>query len=395
MSLFARRMVVETRAVGDPFAVGGSGTSWRGDTEGHALRLAAVYGSVRLLADNISTLPFNAYRTTADGTRVLMPSQPPILTAPSIHGSRIDWMFRLVSSLALRGNAYGLPTSRDSAGRITGLEWLSPEDMDLEYDDVTAGPPEWRWRGRPAPEIVHLPLFVLPGKIQGLSPIAAFKTLIEQGLDVEAFGADWFANSAIPSGMITNDTGEFVDGEEAKQVKRRFKESAAGRDIVAMGGGWKYTPLTIPPEESQFLQTIKANATQIAVIFGVPPGKVGGEAGGSMTYSTTAMEGLDLAKFTLRPYSVRIETMLTNLLPRPVIVAADTDALERTVTLDRYNAYQLALTNGWLSANEVRRAENLPPVDGGDTYATPPPAPAPGQETAPATNGGPDASPGN
>jgi HK97 family phage portal protein len=391
--LFARRRIVETRAIGDPFAIGGATPHIRGDVEETALRLAAVYGSVRLIADNVATLPFNAYRLLSDGSRSLMPSQPGILTAPSIHGSRIDWLFRLCASLALRGNAYGLPTARDSSGRVSALEWLDPADVDLKYDDVTAGPPEWTWRGRPVPELIHLPLFVLPGRIRGLSPIGAFKTLIEQGLSAEAFGADWFANGSIPAGMVTNETGEFVSQEQAQIVKRRFKESAAGRDIVAMGGGWKYTPLTIPPEESQFLQTIKANATQIAVIFGVPPGKVGGNPGGSLTYATTEMEGIDLSTFTLRPYLVRIETMLTDLLPRPQVVAADMDALQRGSTLDRYNAHAIALNNGWLSRNEVRRAENLKPIDGGDEYVDPaaknePPAGQPGAFEPQPTTGG-------
>lgn len=370
MSLFSRRRVVETRAIGDPFAVGSSSTSIRGDVEHVALRLAAVYGSVRLIADNVSTLPFEAYRQTGD-IHTKMPSQPTLLTTPSIHGSIIDWYFRLTTSLALRGNAYGLPLSRDAAGRVSAVEWLSPDDVDLENDDVTAGPPQWRWRGRPVDDLIHVPLFVLPGRIRGLSPIGAFKTLIEQGLSAEAYGADWFANGSIPSGMITNDTGEFVGEEEAKIVKRRFKESAAGRDVVAMGGAWKYTPLTIPPNESQFLETIKANATQVAVIFGVPPGKVGGNPGGSLTYATTEMEGIDLSTFTLRPYVVRIETMLTGLLPRPQVVRADMDALQRGSTIDRYNAAAIAITNGWLSRNEIRRAENLPPIDGGDEYVNP------------------------
>jgi HK97 family phage portal protein len=249
VSLFSRRRV-EARAVSYQDVWGRGLDVFTGDMQSRALSLAPVYGAVRLIADNLSTIPFSAYRSVGDVTDKLA-TQPPLLEDPTQHGTVVDWRMRLATSLALRGNAMGFVTSFDGLARPKRVEWLNPADVQLVEDNVMV-PARWRVLGRevdPA-RIVHIPLFVLPGRVLGLSPIRAFKQLIESGLAVEKFGLDWFHNGAIPSGLVTNETGEFVSKEEAEIVKARFKAAASGRDVVAMGGGWKYTPITVPPKRA-------------------------------------------------------------------------------------------------------------------------------------------------
>jgi HK97 family phage portal protein len=383
VSLFARR--TERRVISyQQYFGSGAPSPLTGSLQERALRLAPVFGAVRLLGDNISTTPFVGYRVASDDSSIRLPVQPALLTTPTQHGSVIDWRMRMVTSMALRGNAFGLPTGYDSNARVTQLEWLDPDCVTLERDDVMF-PPRWYVLGRPVEHLVHIPWFVLPGRVLGLSPIRAFKTLIETGIKAEQFGHDWFTNGAVPSGVLESD--QVVNKETAEVLKHRFKEAARGRDIVALGVGAKYKPITVPPEESQFLETIKATATQIATIFGVPPERIGGEAGGPLTYTTVAMNGEDLLRFTLRTYLRRIEAVLSALLPRPQVVRADADELTRPDALTRYQGYQIAVSTGVLSRNEVRHAEALPPIDGGDTYADPTatPLPAPVQ---PAQEGG-------
>lgn len=385
MSLFSRRVEHRTLTHWGPWGSGAihSNGSY-GDPQERALRLAPVYSSVRLIADPISTTPFCAVRLGSDGSRTPLTSQPPLLTNPTQHGGAIAWRMRLVTSLALRGNAFGYVTGQDGLGRPAQLEWLYPGDVRLEMDDVMV-PPRWYVLGRLVDpgQLIHIPLFVLPGRVLGLSPIKAFRTLIETGLQAEKFGHDWFTNGSIPSAVL--ETDQPVTKDQAKIIKARFVEGASGREPVVLGAGTTYKPITVPPEDSQFLQTIKATATQIAGIFGVPPDRVGGEPGGSLTYTTVAMSGDDLLRFTLRPYLARIEEALSAQLPRPQIVVADADQLTKPDALTRYQGYQIALAAGVLSRNEIRQAENMPPVEGGDTYtdptATPPPAPVqPAQE---------------
>jgi HK97 family phage portal protein len=180
------------------------------------------------------------------------------------------------------------------------------------------------------------------------------------------------------------ETDQPVNQEQALIIKARFAAATRGREPVVLGAGTKYRPITVPPDESQFLDTIRATATQVAAIFGVPADKIGGEPGGSMTYANVEQAALDFVTFTLRPYLVRIETMLTGLLPRPQIVKANADALIRADALTRYQAHHLALSDGWQSRDEIRRIEDLPPIPGGDQYAPIPTPAAPGPAIPPA-----------
>lgn len=356
----------EQRAVTSvPWNVGGIAPATI--NQDRALRMFAVYGATRLLADNIASLPLDAYRRLSDVSR--QPVTSSLLMSPSIHGTRFDWMFRLVTSLALRGNAYGLVTAIGSDGYPSRIEWLHPDRVDI-HDDDTSVPPRWYIDGRPvdAGSLVHIPLYVLPGKVLGVSPIGAFASVIGTGLSAQDFGRNWFDNGAIPSGIVSNSDpgangGQPVNQEQSTQIKARFKEAASGRDVVVMSGGWDFRAITVSPNESQFLETIQATATQIAAIYGVPPDKIGGKTGDSLTYATVELNTIDFLQMTLRPYLVRIEQALSLLLPRPQYVQFNADAMIRTDLKSRIEAEAAQLAAGIRELPEIRSLEDLPPTD--------------------------------
>ena len=125
--------------------------------------------------------------------------------------------------------------------------------------------PSYYWRGRPLDRslVVHIPAFTSPGSVIGLSPVALFKLQIETGLRAQQHGDDWFKNGASPSGQFKN-TAKTLTPEEAATAKSRFRSAIQKRDVLVTGNDWDYTQLSVTANESQFLETIKANATQIA-----------------------------------------------------------------------------------------------------------------------------------
>jgi HK97 family phage portal protein len=142
---------------------------------------------------------------------------------------------------------------------------------------------------------------------------------------------------------------------------------------AVLSGGIKYTPLTLTAGDVQLIESRKWNATAIATLFGLPPYMVGGEMGSSMTYSTVEGENTRLWTDALQPMAVRLERNLGGAwLPNGQRLRFVPDAILRTQTLDRYNAYKLALENGFATVDEVRALENMPPLE-----APAPPAPAP------------------
>src|SRR5215469_7799359 len=84
--------------------------------ERHALRLAPLYGAVRLIADGVASLPLKTYITQADGTKKLW-TGPTLFDDPSIWpNTYYDWCFALMQSLLMHGNAVGYPRPSLDAG---------------------------------------------------------------------------------------------------------------------------------------------------------------------------------------------------------------------------------------------------------------------------------------
>jgi len=338
-----------------------------------ALTLVPVFAATRLLADSVASLPLHTYRQV-DDVQVRVPD-PPLLRQPSQYGTLYDWVHRAVTSLALRGNAYGLITSLESNGTPARVEWLHPDEVQL-VEDRTDAPPQWLWQGRPvdASMLVHIPGYTLPGKVLGLSPIQAYRLTIETGLYAQQFGRDWFANGSTPAAVLT--TAARVDQPDAAALKARFKAAAQNREPVVLGGGLEYKPISVPAEESQFLATLKLNAAQVASIYGIPPEMIGGESGNSLTYANTEQQAINFLTHTLRPWLVRLETAISRLLPRPRCVRFNADAFVRADLKTRYEAHHLALQDGWLSRDEVRELENRPPLPDGQGQVYGPAQPA-------------------
>jgi HK97 family phage portal protein len=345
----------------DVWGSGGDPNILRGGSQERALRLAPVYAATRLLADSVASLPMKSYMVA--GEQRLPAPLPALFSRPAAVGTRYDWLHRAVTSLALRGNAYGLITAVDAAGWPAQIEWLHPDDVTVA--DNFAAVPVWYYKGRRLDDgqMFHIPAYTLPGQILGLSPIAYFASTTDTGLLAQQFGRDWFANGSTPSAVLETDLE--VTKDAAEILKARFKEAAAGRDVVALGGGVKYRPISVPAEESQFLETIKATANQVAAIYGVPPEKVGGETGGSLTYNTVEQNSIDMLTWTVRPWLARLEQAFSMLRPPAEETRFNADAMIRTDLKTRYEAHGMALDQGWRNRDEVRAIENEAPLPNG------------------------------
>ena len=361
-----------------PWSTGGPTAS--AVTSERAIALIPLFASVRILADSVASLPIQLYRRNG-ANRELVSYIPQLLFKPAAVDGLYQWLHKCVVSMALRGNAYGLITQRDDLGFPTMIEWLNPDDVWV--DELNPWKPVYYWMGREVPtaDIIHIPWFVLPGKVVGLSPLAAFAESIGHGLTATEYGRSWFDNGGTPPATMKN-SAKTVTPQESEEISNRLSASMRSRKPLVFGQDWDFNALKVSPEESQFVETMRLNATQMATIYGVPPGKVGGETGGSMTYSTVELEGIDLATFTLRPWLVRLESRFSDLMPGREFVKFNVDAMMRTSLLDRYEAYGLSLDQGWRNRDDIRALEDLTPLpDGqGQIYGPLPAATPPSPE---------------
>ena len=358
--LFGRRP--ESRAInyGDVWSRGGDVSSLSASSINAALRLAPVYAATRLIADQFAAAPLRAYRMAPDGSKSKLPRQPSLFVTPSASVSLFAWKYQAITSCLLRGNTTGVVTSLDANGWPAAIEWLNPDKVDI---DESGRLPEFYYNGRlldPA-SVVHIPAYVVAGSVVGMSPLAAFKTTIETGLRAQDFGNDWFKNGAVPGGILRN-SQQTISAETAEAARSRFKAATRGRELFVTGADWDYSTLSVPADEARFIETLKLTSTQIANVYGVPPERVGGETGSSMTYGNREQDSLDLVTFGLRPWLVRFEEALTAIMPRPQYAKFNIDAIVRADLLTRMQAHEIALRIGLETNTEGRDVEDRPPL---------------------------------
>ena len=327
-----------------------------------ALRLQPVYSSVRILAEGVAQLPVNQYRDVGD-RRVKMPLGQ-LLQKPSAFINRFDWLFQYISSAALTGTAWGLITSRDGYQFPTTVEWLPPDKVFVR-DSEPYNPAKTRfyYAGRPLnrEDLLIIRAFTVPGRTAGISPLKHFQLLIESGIDALSYGADWYKAGGFPPGTFQN-TSYTVDDEQSAVIKRRLVRAMRQREPLVYGSDWEYKPISVPPDEAQFVQATQLNATQIASIYGVPPWRVGGTRGDSMTYSTVESESLEFVVDGLDPWLYRFEAAMADCLPAQQYAQFNRNARLRMTPETRWTVYQTARNLGGMNVDEIRALEDMDPI---------------------------------
>ena len=207
----------------------------------------------------------------------------------------------------------------------------------------------------------------------GYSPIAMAKNSIGMAIACEEYGAKFFANGATPGGLLEF-PGTVKNPDAIRESWNKGFSGSNSHKIAILEEGMKYTPISISPEQAQFLETRKFQIDEIARIFRVPPHMVGDLEKSS--FSNIEQQSLEFVKYTLEPWIVRWEQSLNRSLlseteKATFFVKFNVDGLLRGDYQSRMSGYATARQNGWMSANDIRELENLdriPPELGGDLY---------------------------
>lgn len=326
-----------------------------------ALSLVPVYAATRFLSDSVASLPVHAFRQ--DGDLRTPVDLPELFMQPSPVGTVYDWWHRCMVSLLLRGNAFGVVQAFDQFGFPRLMEWAHPDSVRV---DESGPAPVYTFRGRviPSDRMVHVVAYAQPGRVVGLSPVSAFKMTLETGYRAQESTRNWYRTAGKPLGHLRK-TNKTMDPSEAQVAKERYRSSVKDGDVLVTGADWELNPITISATDAQFLEAIKATATQVAAIYGVSPERIGGESGKSLTYSTVEGDTLHELTWAVRPWLVRLESVFTSLMPRPNFVRFNPDAMIRVDLKSRYEAHEISLRNEWQTINEVRALEDKPPVPWG------------------------------
>jgi HK97 family phage portal protein len=216
-------------------------------------------------------------------------------------------------------------------------------------------------------DLVHIPWITIPGRTLALSPIEYFASTISAGLDTQQYGADWFKNGGVPPGRFKNNAVT-ITAEAAETISARLMATIKRRRPIVYGTDWDYEPISIPPEQAQFIETQKLTANQIAAIYGINAVEIGGEPPNGLTYSNETDRHAMQRLANIRPYLTRFERAFASWLPDRQYVKFNDDAIIRADIKTRHDVYKIQHDIGLLSVNEQRALEDLPPIDGGDSH---------------------------
>lgn len=382
--LMSRRALDENSGRGlidklrNPGAVTAAGVAVTPDT---ALTYSAVWACVRVLAEDVGSLPLILYRRLPRGGKERATDHPLyrlLHDAPNSEMSSMDWREAQMMNLCLWGNAHS-QVRWNRGGRIVDLWPMLSRYMRLDRRDgllrYISTDPAARASDLPANEMLHTRGMSTNGLV-GLSPIALARQAIGLGMATERYGAAFFGNGARP-GVVLMTPGELSD-PAYERMKNSWGEAHSGVENAhkpaILEQGTTIETIGVPPEEAQFLQTRKFQVLEVARWYRMPPHKIGDLE--RATFSNVEHQGLDYVVNTLRAWLTRLEQAIARTLftdsERDVLFAEFlVDGLLRGDQKARYDAYAVARSWGWMSANEIRERENMNAIPGGDAYLMP------------------------
>lgn len=351
------------------------------------MQMTAVYSCVRILSEAVAGLPLHLYQYIENGSKEKAIKHPLyFLLHDEPNPEMTSFVFRetLMTHLLLWGNAYA-QIIRNGKGEVVALYPLMPNRMTVNRDDTGQLYYEYQTSSDDAKttkggtvrlkptDVLHIPGLGFDGLV-GYSPIAMAKNAIGLAIATEEYGAKFFSNGATPGGLLEY-PGTVKNPDAIRESwNKGFGGSSNSNKVAILEEGMKYTPISISPNEAQFLETRKFQINEIARIFRVPPHMVGDLEKSS--FSNIEQQSLEFVKYTLEPWLIRWEQSMARALISQKDKAAyfikfNVDGILRGDYQSRMSGYATARQNGWMSANDIRELENLdriPAEDGGDLY---------------------------
>jgi HK97 family phage portal protein len=360
--------------------VWGAGEPWGMQSEAgvnvttkKSFEIVAFFSAVSLISDTISTLPCGAYLRIGATRRPLNP-RPVWLDQPDIDlSTRAAFFQQVFSSLLVHGNSY-TRVFRDAQGQVVNLVNLNPEKIEVERSKI--GRKIYRYQDEARPltndEVIHIVDLILPGELKGLSRVETLKQSLGLNIALSDYAARFFGTGASAAGVI-----EFpgnLTSEQAKQLADGFDArhrngTRRAHKTGVLSGGAKFVSTQLDPEASQALESRKFAVEEIARAFNVPLHLLG--VPGTASYASVEQNNLQFVSMTLRPLAEKVEAAFSRLLPGDAFIKFQFGDLLRADLEARIRSYSVGSQAGFYSTNDIRRLEDMEPVEQGDQYRVP------------------------
>jgi|TARA_R110002074_G_scaffold218438_2_gene388884 HK97 family phage portal protein len=339
-----------------------------------ALTLTAVWCAIRLLAESVSSLPISVYTKQENGDKTEDTKNPIyklVKFKPNYYQNKITFFEFIMLSICTTGNSY-VQIVRNNSGTPTQLICLDPDkatvvidNNELFYQIDGAGVLD-------SSDILHFKTITDDG-ITGISPIDQCAKALKWSENLEEFGSTFFSNGAKPSSILQTDRA--LSDTALTRLKSSFANTYGklknSNSTIVLEEGLTFKPISISPEQAQFLASREFSISEVARIFRVQPHLLMDLTKSS--FNNIEMQSQEFLTYTLMPYITRIEEEMnlklfrTNELGK-TFIEFNVNGLLRGDVKTRNEAYKSGITNGYMSINEVRRYENLNSIEGGDKH---------------------------
>jgi HK97 family phage portal protein len=338
-----------------------------------SFEIVAFFSAVSLISDTISTLPCGAYLRIGATRRPLNP-RPMWLDQPDIDlSTRAAFFQQVFSSLLVHGNSY-TRVFRDAQGQVVNLVNLNPEKIEVERSKIGRKIYRYQDEARPlnSDEVIHIVDLIMPGELKGMSRVETLKQALGLNIALSDYAARFFGTGASAQGVI-----EFpgnLTSEQAKQLADGFDSrhrngTRRAHKTGVLSGGAKFVNTGTDPEASQALESRKFAVEEIARAFNVPLHLLG--VPGTASYASVEQNNLQFVSMTLRPLAEKVEGAFSRLLPGDAFIKFQFGDLLRADLEARIQSYSVGTQAGFYSTNDIRRLEDMEPVEGGDQYRVP------------------------
>lgn len=342
-----------------------------------SLQIAAVWRAVNLIAGTNASLPLKVFsEDSRERVRVS------VLDSPHPEMTTYEFWEVVWFCLLLWGNAY-LQKIRDANGSVSELWIVHPSLVQVGRVKASSDFPggkvfavtddQGKEHVLTSRDILHIPGPGYDG-ICGVSPIRLARQGLGLSLAAEQYGARLFGSGSLMSGVLQ--TEQRLDQPKADQLKASWQAKVSGlgnaHQVAILDSGAKFQPVSIPPEDAQFLESRRFQVAEVARLFGIPPHMLFDLERTTSWGTGIETQGIGFVVYTLRPWLTRVEQRVTKeLLDDGQYAEFTVEGLLRGDSKTRAEFYTAMVGIRAMSANEVRSRENLEPYDGGDVFANP------------------------
>lgn len=364
---FTRNISISDPALAEWLGINSAGMPIGDVSETRALGLTAFYRAVSLIAGTIASLPLKTYRTQEDGTRERAKSLFDNPAGP-YSVTPFAWTEMVLTHSLIQGEAFLLHI-RNAAGALVGLWPVHPRAVEkVEWSGfekvchVRMNDGSLKAMGQD--EMTHIPALTTDG-LRGVSPISSFRNALRVSLAGDIAAERMLSNGLLIAGLAV--PKEDISADDAAEIKKGLAEKMQGvdkaGDIAVVNKALDFHPWTMSAEDAQFIAQRSFSVEEVARMFGVPPHLLGQTEKQTSWGTGVAEQNLGLARYTLMPWTSRIEQALSRLLPGSRFVEFDYAGLLQGTPTEEVGLLKTQIDAGILTVAEARRIRNLPPLE--------------------------------